>query len=267
MESFTWTPEPLVSRVVEKAAGASGRVYGVSKVPGNSRLQTDVLEDLADARRYRRWLADLARPYLGAEPIEIGSGTGDYAMEWLPGTRTFTVTEGDEDRLRSLKERFMDHEKVRVRHLLLGQDTQPDGTHRYTGAVALNVLEHIEDHVEALRAAGRLLEPGAAVVLIVPAFPFAMSRFDREIGHQRRYTRASLRQALEAADLQVQTVRYVNPVGLLSWVVSVKALRMTPKNGLALRTYDRTIVPIARLLDRVPSPFGQSVFAVARVRG
>jgi SAM-dependent methyltransferase len=250
---------------MKKAAGVSGRVYGVSRVAGNSRLQTDVLEDLADARRYRRWLADLARPYLGAEPIEIGSGTGDYAMEWLPSVRAFTATEGDEDRLRSLKERFTEHPRITVRHLLLGQETQPEGTHRYTGAVALNVLEHIDDHVEALRAAGRLVQPGGAVVLIVPAFPFAMSRFDLDIGHQRRYTRASLREALEAAGLRVETLRYLNPVGLLSWVVSVKTLRMTPRNGLALRTYDRTIVPIARLLDRMPAPFGQSVFAVARV--
>jgi hypothetical protein len=48
----------------------------VPHVTGDSRLQSDVLEDLSDAHRYRRWLADLARPYLGEHPIEIGSGTG-----------------------------------------------------------------------------------------------------------------------------------------------------------------------------------------------
>ena len=45
-------------------------------VTGNSQLQTDVLEGLSDARRYRRWLADIALPYLGDHPIEIGSGNG-----------------------------------------------------------------------------------------------------------------------------------------------------------------------------------------------
>ena len=59
----------------------------VAKVTGDSKLQSEVLEDLSDARRYRRWLADLAQPFLGEDPIEIGSGTGDYALEWAP-TRT-----------------------------------------------------------------------------------------------------------------------------------------------------------------------------------
>jgi hypothetical protein len=32
-----------------------------------------------------------------------------------------------------------------------------------------------------------------------------------------------------------------------------------------LRLYDRLVVPIARLADRFGAPFGQAVFAVARV--
>jgi hypothetical protein len=118
--------------------------------------------------------------------------------------------------------------------------------------------------VAAVRAMGALVRPGGAVVLVVPAFPSAMSRFDLAIGHQRRYTRASLAGALSGAGLAVQRLRYVNPVGLLAWYVMVKALGRTPRNGAALRLYDRAVVPLARGLDRVPVPFGQSVFAVAR---
>ena len=55
------------------------------------------------------------------------------------------------------------------------------------------------------------------------------------------------------------------PVGLLIWYIVVKGLNRAPRNGAMLRVYDRTIVPIARVLDRVPVPFGQSVLAVARV--
>src|SRR5262249_52388387 len=131
---------------------------------------------------------------------------------------------------------------------------------------AFNVLEHIPDHVTALRAMGALVRPGGAVVLIVPAFPSAMSDFDRAIGHQRRYTRRSLGEALQAAGLRVEHLRYVNPVGLIGWYVTVKTLKMRPRNGFALRAYDRAIVPVARAADRLSLPFGQSVFAVARVR-
>jgi SAM-dependent methyltransferase len=236
---------------------------------GDSPLQSAVLEDLSEAVRYRRWLAGLARPYLGEHPIEVGSGTGDYALEWAGHVERFTATEADESRLRALCDRFAGHPVVAARRLLLGAD-EPRGasedaaTGRHSAAVAFNVLEHIPDDVGALRAMGDLVRPGGAVVLIVPAFPSAMSRFDRAIGHQRRYTRASLGAALRGAGLTVERLRYVNPIGLLTWYVMVKGLDRTPANGPALRTYDRVIVPVVQALDRVPAPFGQSVFAVAR---
>jgi SAM-dependent methyltransferase len=243
----------------------------VAKVTGNSRLQSDVLEELSDARHYRRWLADMARPHLGEDPIEIGSGTGDYALEWLPDVVEFTATEADEDRYKALAARFASNDDINVRYLLLGEDRDPsdvDEAH-HSAAVAYNVFEHIPDDVGALRDMSRLVRPGGAVVLLVPAFPSAMSRFDRAIGHQRRYTRASLAATVADAGLSMEELRYINPAGLFTWYVTVKLLRMTPRNGPLLRFYDQTIVPLARLADslRLRTPFGQSLFAVARVPG
>jgi SAM-dependent methyltransferase len=238
----------------------------VGDVTGDSRLQSAVLEDLSDARAYRRWLADLARPYLGENPIEIGSGTGDYALEWVPDVTAFTCTEADDGRFQSLAARFAGHDTVNVRYLLLGGAAdEVAGPEQHSGAVAFNVFEHIPDDVAALRSLATHVRPGGAIVLVVPAFPSAMSRFDRAIGHERRYTVASLRRTVTRAGLNAEQVRYLNPVGLLAWYVVVKGLNRAPRNGAMLRAYDRTIVPIARALDRVPVPFGQSVLAVARV--
>lgn len=233
---------------------------------GNTLLQSKVLEDLSDAVRYRRWLADLVRAHLGDHPIEIGSGTGDYVVEWLPDVRRFTATEADDARFGALQKRFADHPAVDTRFLLLHADIVADWEEagQHSSAVALNVLEHIADDIGAVKAMSRLVRPGGKVILIVPAFPSAMSEFDRAIGHQRRYTRASLAHCLSAAGLHTEEIRYINPLGLLSWYVGAKALRMTPRNGVALRLYDRLVVPVARLADRWRCPFGQSVFAVAR---
>jgi hypothetical protein len=218
-------------------------------------------------------LADLALPYLGDNPIEIGSGNGDYALEWAADVPQFTATEADDERYKALDERLRDHPVINVRWLLLGDAHPPAGIsvapeRQHTAAVALNVFEHIPDHVRAMRSLTEFVKPGGNIVVIVPAFPSAMSRFDRAIGHQRRYTRASLGALFADAGLHGLQARYVNPVGLLVWYLAVRALHMTPRNGLNLRTYDRTIVPIARALDRaLPSgtPFGQALFGVARV--
>jgi hypothetical protein len=129
-----------------------------------------------------------------------------------------------------------------------------------------NVLEHIPDDVGALRAAHTLVRPGGNVVVLVPAFPFAMSRFDRAVGHVRRYTRPTLGKALTEAGLVVRELHYVNMPGLLAWVVGMRLLRMTPGDGRALTLWDALVVPTARRWEeRHRPPFGQSVFAVAEV--
>jgi len=236
-------------------------------VTGDSGLQSGVLEDLREAENYQRWLAGLAVPYLGTDPIEIGSGLGDYAELWARRLGRMTATEADPVRLAALEARFGGDDRppgdgrVNVRRLTAPVDEDAE----HTAVVAYNVLEHIPDDVGALRAFRRLVRPGGAVVLLVPAFGFAMSRFDVQIGHQRRYTRRSLTAALAASGLRAERVQYVNSAGLLAWLVMMKLLRQRPRAGLPLRAYDRLVVPVVRRLEgRVTPPFGQSVFAVAR---
>jgi SAM-dependent methyltransferase len=234
------------------------------EISGDTDLQSEVLEDLTDAVNYQRWLADLTRPYLGEDPIELGGGIGDYAAAWLTTVPRITVTEADDSRFKTLAARFIDDERVTVRQLFLPAQERAE----HSAAVALNVLEHLEDDVEALRSVAGLVRPGGAIVLIVPAFPSAMSRFDRSIGHFRRYTVGSLRAALLGAGLRVEQIRYINPIGLVNWYLACRLLRMTPRNGVLLRAYDRLVVPVARGLERRwRPPFGQSVFAVARTAG
>lgn len=91
-----------------------------------------------------------------------------------------------------------------------------------------------------------------------------MSRFDLAIGHQRRYRRRTLREAVEAAGLRIEVLHHVNCIGLLGWYVAVKGLHGRPKAGLLLKTYDRGVVPwLHRVEARTAPPFGQSLFVVA----
>jgi SAM-dependent methyltransferase len=225
-------------------------------------LQHSVLEALEGAVNYNGWVASLVAPYLGDDPIEIGSGTGTYANLWLEGgVERLTVSDVDSVLLEHLRERFADDPRVDV--LEIDLLVSPEREH--TAVVALNVLEHIEDDVAALRAAAHLVRPGGAVVMFVPAFEFAMSRFDRSIGHYRRYTTGGLRSAMQNAGLEVETVRYVNAPGLLAWTVGMRMLRMQPREGIALRGWDRVVIPVTRRIeDRWRPPFGQSVLGVAR---
>ena len=221
-------------------------------------LQHRVLESLGTATRYTDWLVEIIRPHLGDDPIEIGAGLGDHARRWLDdAVPRITVTERDPELAATLRRRFERDSRVTVRELDV-LDAEP-GEH--SAAVLLNVLEHIDDDVAALRRARVLAE---RVVVLVPAFPFAMSRFDREIGHHRRYTKSTLSAAAQAAGLTVDVLDYVNALGLIGWTVGMKFLRLEPREGKLLSVWDHHVVPIARRLEEARKPaFGQSLLLVA----
>lgn len=245
------------------AARSEGPAAQHPRISGDSRRQSASLESLSEAKRYHRWLTDLAFPHLGDHPVEIGSGLGGYARTWLDrGVPAITVTEPDPSRRKVLEDAFRHEPRAQVRDLDIFDPPEA----AFSALVAMNVLEHIEDHVGALRSAHRLLRPGGAVIMFVPAFNFAMSEFDRVVGHYRRYTVKSLHAAFLEAGLGVDSIHYVNAPGLLAWFMGMRLFRMTPKYGPTVKVWDAAVVPAARAIEsKMPPPFGQSVFAVGRV--
>jgi len=84
----------------------------------------------------------------------------------------------------------------------------------------------------------------AGTLLFVPALEGLYSDFDARIGHHRRYSKASLRRAVAAAELVPEALHYVNSVGALAWFTVARLLRAEPtKRGPAL-LYDRAAVPV-----------------------
>jgi ubiquinone/menaquinone biosynthesis C-methylase UbiE len=230
-------------------------------ITGDQRVQSEVLEGLATAVNHRQWFVELAVPYLGDDPIEIGSGLGDYAVEWARVCRRFTATEADAERLVVLKERLAGRPNIEIRQMVLPHSEQAS----YSAAVSYNVLEHIEEDQAALSCMAKLVRPGGAVVIIVPAFPFAMSPVDVATGHVRRYTRLSLNHAMTRAGLRVEQIYYANALGLLGYYMATSVFRLMPKEGPMVKLYDTVVLPATKAVERVVRPpFGQSVFAVGR---
>jgi len=80
--------------------------------------------------------------------------------------------------------------------------------------VLLNVLEHIEDDVGAVRQLARILKPGGAVVIEVPAGPHLYDVYDKVLMHYRRYRLSGLKRLLRAAGLSPSALGCGNGVRL-----------------------------------------------------
>lgn len=231
---------------------------------GDSGLLRTALAANASAGNYHAWLSSLAVPYLGSHPLELGSGLGEYAQMWMEqGLHGIAISEIDQVLNDHLQRRFAADPRVRIVDIDLSGQEPGD----YTSVVSFNVMEHVPDDRAAFRAAHALLRPGGYVVTFAPAFPCAMSRFDRSIGHVRRYTIASISEGYRDAGFEMVECRYYNAPGLLAWYVGMRLLHLTPKAGPALSLWDSQVIPrVRRWESRRTVPFGQSVFAVGRKR-
>jgi SAM-dependent methyltransferase len=219
----------------------------------------------ADQRCYRALQLEVIAPHCGRSVLEVGAGLGEFAAQ-LTGLDRHVVTDVDPGAVAWLATRFADRPEVEARTFDLttgALDIAP-----VSSVVAINVLEHIEDDSGALRTLASMVEPGGRIVLWVPGYPQLYGDFDRAVGHVRRYTPRTLTSAIVRAGLRPDHVRPVNLLGGIAWWLAVRRGGVgQPRPGL-VRTYDRTVVPITRFVERrVTPPFGQSVLGVAVVPG
>jgi SAM-dependent methyltransferase len=226
-----------------------------------TRATGRAVEEGADKPRYRRYQYDLIAPHCGRSVLEVGAGLGEFAAQF-DGLDRLVVSDVDPDAVELLKGRFADAEVCQFDLGAGARLERPVET-----AVAINVLEHFEDDAGVLALLARSVVPGGTIVVWVPGYQSLFSDFDRGVGHVRRYTPASLRDASGRAGLGCELVRPVNLLGGLAWWAAMRVGRtQSPKSG-AVGMYDRLVIPATQVLDRLRIPFGQSVLAVIRVPG
>ena len=80
----------------------------------------------------------------------------------------------------------------------------------YDLIAVLDVVEHIEDDVAALKAMRACLAPGGKILIAVPAHQWMWSAHDEVNHHHRRYSKKTLRAAIEAAGMRPHKLGYFN---------------------------------------------------------
>lgn len=227
----------------------------------------DELLATAHARRYNDWILGLIRPALGRVVVEVGAGQGNFTRELLrAGPERLVAIEPSSILLPLLRDATADEPRVDVRagtlHPLPG-----DLREAADSVVYINVLEHIADDDAELATAIEALRPGGHLVVFVPALPWLNARFDRAIGHHRRYRMDELRDRAADAGFEIETLRWFDLLGVATWAIAVKLLHLQMRPG-NVGFYDRFAVPVARLLDRLTGPpIGKSLVLIARKPG
>ena len=228
------------------------------------RYAADDLETMREATRYGAHVFQLLEPYIGSRVLEVGSGIGTITQRLVDRADIVVGIEPNANCIRPLRQAMDGHPRFILRECHLEECDQSElAAHRFDTVVCVNVLEHIEDDIAALRTFRDVIAPGGSVAIFVPAVQAAYGPLDAELGHYRRYSRATLRQAFVAAGLEVVKVRYTNPIGLLGWMYNSHVSKSLTHSPVQVRLFERLIAPWALPIDqRIPPPVGLSLVGI-----
>lgn len=141
--------------------------------------------------------------------------------------------------------------------------------------VALDVIEHIDEDLMALRVLEAKLTRSGKAIITVPAYMFLWSKFDDLNEHKRRYTVSELKDKLESAGFNIKKISYYNSF-LLPAVCIVRLFNKFLKRN-AESEMDMPSEYVNYLLRQIFSsegiflkkvnfPFGVSILAIVEKR-
>src|SRR3954447_3696754 len=150
-------------------------------------------------------------PPAGLDLLEVGCGQGGYGARLA---RSYSYVGIEPDAISSAVARARVAPaggEVRQGDLSVVGDDE-----LFDLVVAFEVIEHIEDDVEALTGWASHLRPGGWLLLSTPAWQKRFGPADEMVGHFRRYDPPVLRSRLAGAGLvNVEVVHFGAPLGYL----------------------------------------------------
>ena len=149
----------------------------------------------------------------------------------------------------------------------------PIANNSFQAVIMLDVLEHVKNDTSCLMEARRVLCHNGILIMTVPAHQFLFSRWDKILGHYRRYSKPQLYSILQEADFSPIIFSYQNALSLLPAIV----LRLRekifdfPLDQAIFPDVPKIINVCLKLWGRIEAvlipgilPFGLSIIAVAQ---
>ena len=126
---------------------------------------------------------------------------------------------------------------------------------KFNSIFLLNVIEHIEDDLLAVKNCNYLLKTNGHFILLAPAYSWLYSSFDKQLGHFRRYSLRSLKELLTKENFNVLSGSHFNFAGISGWLVFGKILNQKMLSSGEMSAFNK-IVPIAKVIDKL---FGKKI--------
>ena len=214
---------------------------------------------------WKAYFSRTIRPFLAGDVLEVGCGMGDTSrLLCNEAVSSWTALEPDPELLEVFG-RHVEAEGFPVPiELVVGTVESLPRVRPFDGILYIDVLEHIEDDREELRAAADRLRPGGVLIVLSPAHQFLYTPFDRVIGHFRRYSARGL-SAIEPEGMTCEKLFYLDSVGMFASMANRLFLRQRMPTARQLRFWDSVLVRASVVVDWLTAyRLGKTVLGIWR---
>ncbi len=179
---------------------------------GNSKMQSSIISE--DDFTYRGIL-EISKPHLkkAQRVLDIGCGVGSVDLYFGKAGKKVLGIDVSRIAIRRAKESASYlglNDKVKFQVLEFPQDV-PKG--KFDVAICSEVLEHLKDDDYAVKLIGKLLKTKGILIASSPSLNAPLyklgflKKFDKRVGHLRRYSEISFRRLFENADLEILKIK------------------------------------------------------------
>lgn len=264
--------EPALEAPGDEVAGGRDEAFGAQPEDGYFDLMGSVAETHWWYRGRRALVTEALSGSVerGCVGIDVGCGTAEnVAVLEACGVAVAVGTDLSEHALGLATTR-----RPRPRVLRSVAEDLPLRDRTAGVLLSMDVIEHLDDDVRALKEYVRVMEPGAPVVLTVPAYEWLWSEHDDRACHRRRYTRRRLEQAASAAGIAIERTTYfysflVPPAVLLRRTPLARLVKAVDEEVSSSSRLVETVLTLLatserRMARHLPIPFGLSILLVGR---
>jgi len=237
--------------------------YGLFDDPANEPPTYFTIRRLDQLKRYNKWIWERLRPFIGQRVLEVGAGSGTWTR-FMYGRELIVATDKETPYVDRLRNRFRRKPGIVIERLDLDSDDALELAHyNFDTVTCINILEHTNDDVAALRRAHALLQPGGRIVVYVPAGKNLFGSLDKGVGHQRRYERDEITSKLKEAGFEIEDVSFHNKMARFAWWLNSRVFRRNGLPSAQSKLFD-FFVPIFKKLDGTHPSSGLSLIAIGR---
>ncbi|UCC30774.1 MAG: glycosyltransferase [Phycisphaerales bacterium] len=237
--------------------------FGIVDDVYNEKYGHAILHRLSSTHRFNSWMANQVEPWVGESVLEIGAGLGNLSTTLMPREH-YTLSDVDLLYLQYLRNHFASRPYATVATVDLENHRHFDTLNRkFDTIVCLNVLEHVETDMQALRNMYDALQPGGCALVLVPHGRWLFGSLDTVLGHFRRYSKTELSEKCKQVGFEVERRFTFNRISVLPWFLNARILRRKYFGRMQLKAFD-ALVWLWKRIDPFLPWAGLSLIVVAR---